>query len=136
MKLNWLRAGCESIAEFGELTFATRKYDKSGKYCLTIRDNDGGELVESQSCFESREAAESACEAWLDQHDKPVWNDATEWLSWAEWRGFGVVIHRYQQSSGLIRWCFDCATSGGCEILKSRDDAKSAAEKYVRDKTA
>lgn len=139
MKLNWLRAGCASIAECGGYTALAWKADRH-EGCVwnsEIRDSEGCALF--ATCAggprsPTREAAEAACETWLDQHDKPSWTDATDWLSFAEWKGCRLVC--CPSSHGIytfrVTGKFD-SIGGTCELL---DEAKSAAEKYVREQNA
>jgi len=131
MKLNWLRAGCASIAECGEYTATTWKTDKY-EWCWELRCNESGRHSAEERTG-TREAAEAACEAWLDKHDKPVWHDATEWLSWAEWRGKRIYLRTEVHTTP--GWAAYLHGERHIATLPSRDEAKAAAEKYVRERT-
>lgn len=129
MKLNWLRAGNASIAECGDYTAFVRPCrGKWGVYAVSDRD-----YLDICAPVDTREAAEAACESWLDQRDKPVWHDATEWLSWAEWRGKRI----YLRTEVHMTPGWGAYLHGERHIVTrpSRDEAKAAAEKYVREQT-
>jgi len=129
MKLNWLRAGCASIAECGNRTLVAQRWD-GGEYGWHVVGRGSTEF--ERSFLELREA-EAACEAWLDKHDKPVWHDVTEWLSWAEWRGFHLYC---RLSTGGVNWEWYRSNGRGAGwSLASSTEAKAAAEKYVREQT-
>lgn len=140
MKLNWLSAGCASIAECGEYTvqcYLWCNVENEKKWVFDVYRTTTAALVKaSPSRHDTREAAEAACEAWLDQFDKPVWHDATDWLSWAEWRGKRMTVNRHCGNHALFQWAAS-RTSGwdGGGRFVSMQDAKSAAEKYVREQT-
>lgn len=134
MKLNWLRAGCASIAECGEYT--AHVYLAFDGWVGWVARTTGSDIKRIAYGSDSREAAEAACEAWLDQHDKPVWHDATEWLSWAEWRGQRLVVADVY--GGQHRYLWSASRPAGWDygsLLMTMDEAKAAAEKYVRKQT-
>lgn len=130
MKLDWLRAGCVSIAESCGYTATTWKIDVS-EWRWELRCNESGRHS-AGARIGTREAAEAACEAWLDQHDKPVWHDATEWLSWAEWRGECLIIRKVSDNDwkfNRVGATYNDGTHPTCVA------AKMSAEQYVREQT-
>ena len=129
MKLNWLRAGCASIAECGEYTYVCRQVAPYG-FRGTVHY---GKLQVDDWMASSIDDCERTAQQWLDQHDKPVWHDATEWLSWAEWRGNQMYARPFTSSSN--GWEVYCLGDGRVASVKSLEEAKDAAEKYVREQT-
>ena len=136
MKLTWLRAGCASIAECGEYTvqcYLWCNVENEKKWVFDVYRTTTSALVKvSPSRHDTREAAETACEAWLDQHDKPVWHDATEWLSWAEWRGECLIIRKVSDNDwkfNRVGATYNDGTHPTCVA------AKMSAEQYVREQT-
>ncbi len=131
MKLRWLRAGCASIAECGGFGCVC-EFSGDGNWYVRVRESDGLLLLDTE-IRGTLSIAEAACEAWLDQHDKPVWHDATEWLSWAEWRGKRI----YLRTEVHMTPGWGAYLHGERHIVTrpSRDEAKAAAEKYVREQT-
>ncbi len=93
MKLNWLRAGCASIAENQGLTFMVDRWDRGDRlipWSWAVRTSGGTE--KSVGWETTREAAEAACEKWLDEHDKPEWVEHRPWLWSCEWRGVSALV--------------------------------------------
>jgi len=137
MKLKWLRAGCASIAECGEYT--AHVYLAFDGWVGWVARTTGSDIKRIAYGSDSREAAEAACEARLDQHDKPVWHDATEWLSWAEWRGWRLQVVASRNRTEKWCWYGSMATPVNHVPqgiwINTRDAAKAAAEKYVREQT-
>lgn len=142
MKLNWLRAGCASIAECGEYTaqcYSSLVQELGTRWLWDVYRTRDGRCVNTDGSgggYPTREAAEAACEAWLDQHDKPVWHDVTDWLSWAEWRGAMLHIRPRHNSAPGWGWQVNGSLNAEWDAAKTREDAKAAAEKYVREQTA
>lgn len=132
MKLQWLRAGCASIAEANGVSFNV--YFGGGNWYATRTSGDEGDIHGCGGAYTNREAAEAACETWLDQHDKPVWHDATEWLSWAEWRGWKMITCPGGCGRSVCRVAND-ENDVKCFYDPQTQHAKAAGEKYVRDQT-
>lgn len=147
MKLNWLRAGCASIAECGGVTLCVMRRngiaENEGDWLIRLSGLSGDIINETPHMdgHKTIEAAEAACEQWLDEHDKPVWHDfgTDAWGCWAEWRGMGLTVRPASWTS--VGWTFnaifldrehDSHTKAG---WYTREQAKSAAEKYVREQT-
>lgn len=134
MKLDWKRAGRASIAESCGFTFAVFPDYSLGEWGWRVITNDdkSNTAVENGSRICTRESAEAACESWLEKHDRPEWHDVTDWLSWAEWRGFRLV-------AAPSAWRpFMCQVSNGRGTMKVFHDeksshAKAAAEKCIRE---
>ncbi len=135
MQLTWLRAGCASIAECGERTAVVILLNNVWIGSVRFSSTGGVYDVFEDIKVDTREAAESACEAWLDKHDRPQWEDANDWLSWAEWRGWTMHVYRSLGNT----FCAICRTEArGCNPTNNQmtiDGAKRDAEKYVREQT-
>lgn len=134
MQLTWLRAGCESIAECGEYTLAVFPDYTEKKWAFRVLPNQRQTVIYSEN-HNTREAAEAACEAWLDKHDKPVWHDATKWLSWAEWRGWRLLAYDGGLDCGCVGRCVNGRVNAIGGFGETISFAKASAEKYVREQT-
>lgn len=98
MKLNWLRAGCASIAEHGGFSFLCDLIGK-GEWVVQVR-KDNGDLIEGDTLTGTMSNAEEWHEKWLDQHDKPQWKQSEEWLWSTTWRG----VFAYCRKDGANLW--------------------------------
>lgn len=70
------------------------------------------------------------CEREVEKHDHPEWHDVTDWLSWAEWRGLKFYIRTTENKWYVY---FIDIYRNVIHPLGSRDEAKAAAEKWVRE---
>lgn len=138
MKLDWKRAGCGSIAASGDFSFLC-EFIGEGRWVVQVRRGSGA-LVEGDTLSGTMSSAEGWHESWLERNDRPEWHDVTDWLSWAEWRGVKLVLRPWGNGCRDGVWRFqsvgrsnDADYGRGGE---SRESAKSAAEKWVREQGA
>jgi len=130
MKLEWKRAGCVSIAGWRGFTFVCQWIGKMMSCDVIIRRIDGS--LEICCTKEDPSAAEDWCEDWIDQQERPEWNDVTGWLSWAEWRGWRMFAASVNHGSDIWK-CGEHMVQGYGTTI---NDAKAAAEKWVREQGA
>ncbi len=140
MKLTWLRAAAGSFCESGEFTVMIDYYGDAGKHRWgpLIRNSAGNVVFDkTDTPLQTREAAEAACEAWLDQHDKPVWQqpDGCDFLWWCNWRGYQMAVRDVGLCEGAFTWGCRRGSRGSSGSVASAEEAKAAAEKYVREQT-
>lgn len=140
MKLDWNRGQFAGVADCGQFTASTWREFGHSDWNFQIY-GDGGPLVPKgvATACNSMEDAEKLAESWLERNDRPAWHDVTDWLSWAEWRGVKLCVRpecgtrdtSYFQATDANRY-----THYSNDTLKTVDEAKSAAEKWVREQGA
>lgn len=135
MKLYWKRAGCASIAEWRGFTFICEWIGKNMSCNVIIRGVDGTACASRAQ--EDIASAEAYCEDWIERNDHPEWRDVTDWLSWAEWHGVQLIVRPWGNGCRDGSWKYQSiGLSNDCDYGRggnSRDDAKAAAEKWVRE---
>lgn len=138
MKLDWKRAGCASIAEFGGLTAVVLYDDNKVEHRWQVFRRYGSPIHASKVRSNDFADAETEVVAMLKQHDRPEWHDVTDWLSWAEWRGWRLEVCVSRTKRNYWCWYGGTETHSTNDIpqaiwIPSREEAKSAAEKWVRE---
>lgn len=142
MKLDWKRFGSVSVARAGIRTALVTQFGDApfGKqWGAEVRHADTGIMLfdATHPGHASCDIAEQKCEQWIDSIDRPEWHEATPWLWWAEWRGCRLRINR---THPVPREWYVCVTSvtHNCRegTRLTLDEAKAAAEKWVREQTA
>lgn len=129
MKLDWKRAGQASIAAMNNSTFIAQRWD-DGKFGWHLV---GQGSVHYGKGFPDLTSAESACEAWAEEYDYPVWReDRKGWLWSTVWRGHHLILRYDSQAIEEHRFKAVSVQDGLTLCRETLKEAQTALENLVR----
>ncbi len=137
MKLEWKRAGFAAVADCNGMT--ANVWFNGADWNFQVYSQQGIHVSQTVApTCNTRIKAEQLAEQWLEENDKPAWNDATPWLSWAEWRGIKMLVRPYSRGECDFQWQISSKKMDDCgtRSLETMQQAKDACEQFVRQMTA